>query len=88
MKSTSGLIRHMDAYTSQIIQQGLPIYIQLEQDIQIPGEDDNVSKYFRPYKDMEYTLDEQDIKSNHRDLVDESSELESRSRDSLSGRTP
>ena len=57
MLSTSGLTRHMNAYTSQIIQQGLSIRMQSKQNMPIPREDDNSSEYFGLYKNKEYTLE-------------------------------
>ena len=88
MKLKTGLTRYMNACMSQLIQQGLPIRMQPEQDMPMPREDDNASKYFGPHKNEEYTLDEQNIEGDHRDLVDKSSNIRSRVRDNLSKRTP
>ena len=52
------------------------------------GEDDNASEYFGPHEKEEYTLDEQDIEGDHRDLVGEYLDTRSRARDSLSERIP
>ena len=39
------------------------------------GEDDYLSKYFRPHKNEKYTLNEQDIKKDYKNLVNKSFEL-------------
>ena len=85
MKSTGGLTRHMNSCTSQIIQQVLPTRMQPEQDMPMPGEDDNASDNFGPYEDERSTPEAQDIEGDHRDLVGESSDTGSRAR---AGHTP
>ena len=67
-------------------QEVFPVYIQLEQDTPILGEDDNVSKNFRPHKDNK--LEEQNIEADHRNLIGESLDTGSRAKDGLSRRTP
>ena len=85
MKSTGGLTKHMNSCTSQIIQQVLPTRMQPEQDMPMPGEDDNASDNFGPYEDERSTPKAQDIEGDHRDSVGESSDTGSRAR---AGRTP
>ncbi len=85
MKSTLGLTRYMNTCTSQQI---FPIYMQLKQNIPILGEDDNISENFGLHEDKEFILEEQDIKGDHRNLVDKSSGTGSYVRDSLSRYTP
>ena len=88
IKSISGLTRHINACTSQIIQQGLLIRMQPKQDMSMPGEDDNSSEYFGSHENEKYILNEQNIEGDHRDLVGKSSDTKSRAKDDLSGRTP
>ena len=83
MKSTSGLTRHMNACTSQFIQQVLPICMQSKQDTPMPGEDDNALENFGPYKNEESTLKEQKMERDYRDLVCKSLDTGSRARDGL-----
>ncbi len=85
MKSTHGLTKHMNTCTNQ---QVLPIRMQPKQDKPIPGEDENTSDNFELHEDEESILEEQDIESDHRYLVGESSDTGSHARDGLSGRTP
>ena len=59
--------------------------MQPEQDMPMPGEDDNASDNFGPYKDKGSTPEAQDIEGDHRDLVGKSSDTRSRAR---AGRTP
>ena len=61
--------------------------MQLKEDMPMPEEDNNVSEYFGPHKNEEYTLDKQDIEGDHRNSVGKSSDTGIRARDSLSGRT-
>ncbi len=85
MKSTHGLTKHKNIYTSH---QVFSIYIQSKQNTPIPGENDNISGNFEPYKNEKSTLEEQDIKRDHRNLVGKSSVTESHVRDDLSGCIP
>ncbi len=62
--------------------------MQPKQDMPIPGEDDNTSDNFGLYEDEEFILEEQDIESDYRNLVGESSDTGSHARDGLSRRTP
>lgn len=48
----------MNACISQIISQNLLIYIQSKQDIPMLEKNNNILKYFKPYKDEKYILDE------------------------------
>ncbi len=75
----------MNTYTSQ---QVLPLRMQPKQDTPILGEDDNVSGNLEPHEDEESTLTEQDIERDHRNLVGESSDIGSRAKNGLLGRTP
>ncbi len=75
----------MNTCTSQQI---LSICIQPKQDTPILGEDDNVSGNLGPYKDEQFIPEEQDIEGDHRNLIGESSDTESRAKEGLSGRTP
>ena len=59
--------------------------MQPEQDMPMPGEDDNASDNFGPYEDEGSTPEAQDIEGDHRDLVGKSSDTRSRAR---AGRTP
>lgn len=88
MKLTSGLTRHINAYTSQIIQQVLPIHMQLKQDMPMPGKDSNVSDNIRPYKDEEFRPEAQNIEKDYKDLVGKILDTGSRAKDSLSDSTP
>lgn len=68
----------MDIYISQEI---FLIYIQLEQDTSILGEDDNIFENFGPYEDDKW--EKQDAKSDHRNLITKSSDTRNCIRDSL-----
>lgn len=35
----------------------------------MPRKDDNILKYFEPYENKRYTIDEQDIKKDYKDLI-------------------
>ncbi len=85
IKSTHGLTRHINTCISQ---QVFSIYIQPKQNIPIPGKDDNTSRNFGPYEDEKSTLKEQDIEGDHKNLVGESLDIGSRTRNGLSGCTP
>ena len=50
IKLTSGLTRHLNAYTS------LPVHIQLNCDSLLLAEDDNASDYFMHHEEEEYLL--------------------------------
>ena len=54
LKSTCGLTRHMNIYTSH---QVLSIHMQPKQDTPIPREDENVSEYVGPHEDEELILE-------------------------------
>ncbi len=84
MKSTYGLTRHMNTYTSQ---QVLLICMQPKQDTPIPGENENTSDNFGLHEDEKSILEEQDIEGDHRYSVGESLDTRSHARDGLSGRT-
>ena len=58
--------------------------MQPKQDMPMPEKDDNALKYLGLYKDEKYTLDEQDIEKDHRDLVGKSLDIESHAKDGLS----
>lgn len=58
IKLISGLIKHMNAYINQIIQQVLSTQMELEQDMPMPREDDNVSDNFGPNEDEKFRLEE------------------------------
>ena len=88
MKSTSRFTNHINACTSQFIQQVLLIRMQSEQNTLIPGKDDDASENFGPHKDEESILKEQKIEGDHRDLVGESLDTGSRAKDGLSRHTP
>ena len=59
--------------------------MQPKHDMPMPGEDDNTSDNFGPYKNKKSTLEVQDIERDYRDLVDKSSDTGSRAR---AGHTP
>ncbi len=59
--------------------------MQLKQDILISEEDENALENFVPYENEESILEDQDIERDHRNLVEESSDTESRVRDVLLG---
>ena len=84
MKSIHGLTRHINTCMSQ---QVLPIHMQPKQNTLIPREDDNASDNFGPYKDAESILEEQDIEKDHTNLINKSSDIGNRAKDSLLGRT-
>ena len=86
IKLISGSTRYINTCTSQIIQQGLLICMQPEEDMPMLRKDDNASVYFEPHKSEEYTLNEQDIERDHRDSMGKSSNTRSFARDNLSGR--
>lgn len=56
--------------------------MQPEQDMPMPGEEDNESDNFGPHKDEASRLKEQDIEGDHKDLG-KSSDTRSHGRDSL-----
>lgn len=51
----------------------------------MPKKDDNVSKYFKSHKNEEYTLENQNIERNHRNLVRKSLNTGNHARKYLSG---
>ena len=85
MKLTDRLTKHMNLCISQIIQYIFPTRMQLEQDMPMPGEDDNASDNFGLYGDEESTPEAQNIEEDQRNLVGESSDIGSHIR---VGRTP
>ena len=80
IKLTGRLTRHMNLCTSQIIQQILLIRMQPKQDMPMPGEDNNLSDNFRPYKDERSIPKVQDIEKDHKNLIDKSSDTKSHAR--------
>ena len=70
----------MNLCTSQIIQQVFLTLMQLEQDMPMPGEDDNALDNFGPYENEESTPKTQNIEGDHRDLVGKSWDTRSRAR--------
>ena len=69
-------------------QQVFLIRMQPKQNTSISGEDDNASDNFGPQEDEESTLEKQDIKKDHTNLVGESSDIGSCAKDGLSRHTP
>lgn len=86
MKLICGLIRHMNVYTSHIIQQVFQTRMQPKQDIPMPGEDDNISDYFMSHELKKSTLKEQDIEGDHKDFLGKSLDTGSNIKDMLSRR--
>ena len=83
MKSTSGLIRHLNAYTS------LLLHIQPDRNSPILAKKDDVSDYFMYYNKEKYPLDNkrQDVEKNQRNSIGKS--LNNKSvRNMLPGYTP
>lgn len=78
----------MNVCISLIIKQIFLIHVQLAQDILMPGEADNLFDNFESHKDEESRLEKQNIKDNYRDLVGESSDAGSYTRDMPSKQTP
>ena len=70
MKSTSGLTRHLNAYTS------LPLHILPNRNSPMLAENDDASDYFMHQEEEEYPLGnkKQNVKKDYRDLVGESSD--------------
>lgn len=52
------------------------------------GKDDNESKNFEPYENEKFTLVEQEIERNHKDLIGKDSDIKSRAKNDLSSHTP
>lgn len=61
--------------------------MQPNQDMPMPGKDDNISKNFESHENKESILEKQNIKRDYRDLVSKFMDTESREKDSLSKHT-
>lgn len=75
MKLISRLIKHMNAYTNQIIQLIFLIHIQSNQNTLKLKENNNVLENFGFYKNKKSTLEEQNIKEDYRNLVSKSLDI-------------
>lgn len=87
MKRINRCIKYINAYINQIIYQVFFIYIQPNQNISILRKDNNVIEIFWPYKDKKSTLKKQNIKKDHRNLMDKSLNIKNYIKDGLSGYT-
>ena len=81
LKSIHEFTKHINTYKSY---QVFFIYMQPKQNTPIPGKRAN----FWPHEDEKLTLEEQNIKGDHRNLRDKSLNTESYAKDGLAGRTP
>lgn len=81
MKSTHRFKKHKNICTSQQIPL---ICMQLKQNMLIPKKDCNISENFRSYEDKKFTLEEQNIKKDHINLISENLDTESYRNNGLS----
>ena len=65
LKSTHGLTKHINIYTSH---QVLSIRMQPKQNTPIPEKDENASENVGPHENEESILEEQDIEEDYRNL--------------------
>lgn len=83
IKLISKLIKHINAYTNQIIQHIFPICIYPKQDILRLRKHNNVLGYFEPHKNEKYILDKQDIKKDHKNLISKNLDTKSHAKNNL-----